>query len=82
MFNLVNGDNVQIFIDIPIEDGHISLKGSYLEFDFNVTHKAGAHTRYADGDHTRLVNLGPVALFNIYRLTSSSGKDIIMLEFI
>ena len=43
--------------------------------DFNVTHTAGAPARYAAGDHTRLVNLRPIALFNKDRLTSSSGKE-------
>ena len=41
--NLVKGENNQIFIDIPREDSAISLKDSYLELDFNVTHRAGAH---------------------------------------
>ena len=49
------------------------MRDSYLELDFDATHKAGA--RYAYGDHIRLVNLGPIALFNEYRLTSSSGKE-------
>ena len=74
--HLVNGENIQFFFDLPREDGAIWLKGSYLELDFNVTHRAGAHARYAFGDHIRLVNLGPVALFNKYRLTSLSGKEI------
>ena len=41
--NLVNGENNQIFIDIPREDRAISLKDSYLELNFNVTHRAGAY---------------------------------------
>ena len=52
------------------------MKDSYLELDFNVNHRAGGHDRYADGDHIRLVNLGPIALFNRYRLTSSSGTEM------
>ena len=36
------------------------MKDSYLELDFNVTHRAGAHARYADGDHIKLVKLGPI----------------------
>ena len=71
--NLVKGENNQIFNDIPRQDTAISLKDSYLELDFNVTYEAGAHARYADGEHIRLVNLGPIALFKNYRLTSSSG---------
>ena len=72
--NLVKGDNSHFFIDIPREDSAISLRDSYLELVFNVTYRAGAHARYADGDQIRLVNLGPLALFNKYRLTSSSDK--------
>ena len=64
--NIVNGENNQIFVDVPREDSAISLKDSYLEIDFNVTDRAGAHARYADNDHIRLVNLGPIALFNNY----------------
>ena len=78
--NLVNGENNHPFINIPGEDRAISLKESYFELDFNVTHRAGAHNRYADGDHLRLVNLGPIAFFNKYRLTSSSGKQIEEVE--
>ena len=78
--NLVNGENIQIFIDIPRLDSAISLKHSNLEIDFNVTHRAGAHARFADGDHMRLANLGPIALFNKYKLTSSSGKEMEEIE--
>ena len=74
--NLVNGENNQIFIDIPQEDSAILLKDSYLELDFNVTHRDAAHARYADGDHIQLVNLRPMELFIKYRLTSSSGNEI------
>ena len=73
--NLVIGENDQIFIDIPTEDSAISLKDSYLELDFNVTERAGAHARYADDNHIILVNLGPIAVKIKYRLTSSSGKE-------
>ena len=59
--NLVNGENNQDFIDIPRKYSAIPLKDSYLELDFNVTHRAGAHNRYVDIDHIRLVNLGPTA---------------------
>ena len=40
--NLVNGESFQIFIDIPREYSAISLKDSYLDLDFNDTHRAGA----------------------------------------
>ena len=61
---LVNGENIQIFNDIPREDSAISLKDSYLELDFSATHRVGVHNRYVDGDLIRLVNLGPIALFS------------------
>ena len=73
---LVNGENIQNFNNIPREDRAISLKDNYLELDLSVTHRAGAHARFADGDHIRLVKLSPMALFNKYRLTSSSGKEM------
>ena len=50
------------------------MNDSYLELDFNVTHRAGGHAPYAFGDHITFVNLGPIALFNKYRLRSSCGK--------
>ena len=41
--NLVNGENNQIFIDIPREDSAISLKDGYLDLNLNVTHRAGGY---------------------------------------
>ena len=52
------------------------MKDSYIESDFNVTHRTGARSWYAGGDHITLVNLGPIAFYNKYRLTNSSGKEI------
>ena len=46
--NLVNGEKSQIFIDVGREDSAISLKDSYLQLDFSVTHRDGAHARYVD----------------------------------
>ena len=61
--NLVSADNNQIFNVVPREDSAISLKDSFIELDFNVTHTAGAHARYADGYQIILVNLGSIAFF-------------------
>ena len=72
----VNGENNRTFIGITREDSAISFKKSYIELDFNVTYRAGAHAQYTDGDHIKLVNLGPNALFNKNRLTNSSRKEI------
>ena len=78
--NIANGDNNQIFFDVPREDSAKLVEYSYLEADFNVTHKAGAHSRLIGGDHIRLINLGPISLFNKYRLASSSGKVIEQID--
>ena len=37
---------------------------------------ATTSNRYADGNDIRLVNLGPIALFSNYKLTTSSGKHL------
>ena len=72
----MKAENNQNFVDKPKEDSALSLKDSYTELNFNVTHRAGVHAWYADGDHKWLVKLGPIAWFNKYRLTSSSGKEV------
>ena len=73
---LVNRESNPIFFDRPRESSATSLKDSYLGVDFNVNHRAGFHAQYADSDHKRLLNLGPIALINEYRLTNSSGKEV------
>ena len=45
-----NIESAQIYIDIPREDGDISLKDNYLELEFTLTHKAVAPALYADGN--------------------------------
>ena len=74
--NLVSGETNQIFIDITREGSAFSLKDSYFQIVFNVTHRACAHARYADGDLIKLVNLAPIVQFHKNRLTSSSGEEI------
>ena len=71
----INTANSQVYINIPREDSVISLLNSYLELNFDVLH-AGTNNRYADGNNIRLVNLGPIALFSNYKLTTSSGKHL------
>ena len=57
-------EKIIIFFDITREYSAFSLKDSYLELDFKVTHRVCAHARYVETDHIRLVNQGPIALFN------------------
>ena len=73
--NTVNTTNSQVYINIPREDSVISLLNSYLELDFDVLH-VGTNNRYVDGNIIRLVNLGLIALFSNYKLTTSSGKHL------
>ena len=65
--------NSQKCINIPREDSVISLLNSYLDLNFDVVH-AATDDGYANGNDITLVNLGPIALFSNYRLTTSSGK--------
>ena len=71
----INTANSQLYINIPREDSVISLLNSYLDLNFDVVH-AATNNRYADGNDIRLVNLGLVALFSNYKLSTSSGKHL------
>ena len=51
------------------------MLNSYSELIFDVLH-AATGDRYVDGDDIRLVNLGPVALFSNYKLTTCLGKRL------
>ena len=71
----INTANSQVFINIPREDSVISLLNSYLELDFDVL-RADNSNRYIDKNDIRLVNLGPIALFSNYKLTTHSVKHL------
>ena len=71
----INTPNSQIYINIPREDSVISLLNSYLELNFDVLQPATGN-RYADANDIRLVNLGPIALFSNYKLSTSSGQHL------
>ena len=71
----INTPNGQIYINIPREDSVISLLNSYLDLSFEVI-KKDDNSRYVNGNDIRLVNLGPIALFNNFKLTTSSGKHL------
>ena len=70
-----NTPNSQIYINIPREDSVFSLLNSYLELNFDVL-QAATGNRYADVNDIRLINLGVIALFSIYKLAASSGKHL------
>ena len=71
----INTPNSQIYINIPREDSVISLLNRYLDLNFEVI-KKDDNSRYANGNDIRLVNLGPIALFSNFKLTTSSGKHL------
>ena len=71
----INTANSQVYINIPREGSVISLLKSYLEINFDVL-QATTYNRYVDTSDIRLVNLGPLALFSNYKLTTSSGKHL------
>ena len=71
----INTANSQIYVNIPREDSVISLLNSYLDLNFDVVH-AATNNRYTDGNDISLVNLGTVALFSNFKLTSCSGKHL------
>ena len=71
----INTPNSQIYINIPREGSIISFLISYLDLNFEVIKKVD-DSRYGNGNDIRLVNLGPVALFSSFRLTTSSGKHL------
>ena len=71
----INTPSSQIYINIPREDSVISLLNSYLDLSFEVIKRID-NSRYADGNDIRLVNLGPIALFSNFKLTTSSNKHL------
>ena len=71
----INTHNSRICINLLREASVISLLNSYLELNFDELHAATGNT-YTDGDDIMLVNLGLIALFSFYKLTTSSGKPL------
>ena len=53
----------------------ISLLNNYLDLNSEVIKKAD-NSRYANGNDTRLVNLGSIALFSSFKLATSSEKQL------
>ena len=51
------------------------MLNSYLELNFDVLHAATSN-RYVAGNDIRITNLGPIASFSKYKLTTSSGKHL------
>ena len=71
----INTTNSHIYFNIPREDSHISWLKSYLDLNFDVL-QAATNNRYVDADDIWLINLAAIALFSIFKLTTSSGKRL------
>ena len=71
----INTANSQIYINIPREDSLISLLKIYIDLNFDVPN-ATTNNIYADGADIWLINLGSIALFSNFQLTTSSGKHL------
>ena len=69
----INTVNSQKYIEITRENSVISLLFSYLDLNFDVL-QAATGNRYADSNDMKLVILGPIGLFSIYKLTASWRK--------
>ena len=66
-------DKTNLFVNIPSKSSKLSLKWS-LETDFEVE-KGDIDQVTADISDKKLVNLGPIALFSEFKLSTSSGKE-------
>ena len=73
--SLINTANTQIDISSSSEVSVFSLIVSSLDLNFEVTKQSDA-SRHANGDHIRLVILGPVDLYRNSKKTMSSGKHL------
>ena len=71
----INTPKSQIYINIPTEVSVNSLLNSYLDLHFEDV-KEIDNSRYANGYDIRFVFLGPIVLFNNFKLTTSSGKHL------
>ena len=67
---------INFLLIILREDRANSSKDIYLELYFNVSPRPSGSNRYVDNNYIGLLNLGPVALFINYRLSSSIGEEI------
>ena len=65
--------NAKTKIKIFRENSVISMLYTYLDLNLEAIKKA-ENSRLADGIDIRLVNLGSIALFSKYRLTTSFSK--------
>ena len=77
----INSPKSQKYINTLREDSFISLLNSYLYLNFEVIKKAD-NSRYGTGNVIRLVNLAPIALFNNFKLTTSSGKHLEVISHV
>ena len=51
------------------------MLNKYFDVNFEVIEKTD-NSRYSNGNDIRLVNVGPLALFSNFKLSTSSGKQL------
>ena len=66
-------------INIPRKSSKISLKRSCLGTDFDLENRDNDQVT-ADSSDKKLVNLGPIALFSEFKLSTSTGKETENIE--
>ena len=71
----INSHSSQKDTNIPKKDSVFSLLNNYIDLNFDVLY-AATGIRCADSYDVKLVALGPIVLFNDYKLTTSSGKHL------
>ena len=67
-------ESKHFYNDIPRENSDFLLMDKYHDLQFDVKHEAAGIISFEDGNHIRLVFLGPIALFSKYTLSNSNGK--------
>ena len=75
----INTPKSQTYINIRREDNANCVLDSRLDLNFDVLHVATGN-RFVNAKDNRLINLGTIALFSKYVLTSSSGKHIEVID--
>ena len=71
----INSPSSQKYTNIPKKDSVFSLLNNYIDLNIAVLY-AATGIRCDDSYDIKLVDLGPIVLFNDYKLTTGSGKHL------
>ena len=70
-----NYNNCYLYFNIHKEDSVKALTNIYLDLNFDVVQAANGNS-YADFNDMQVVILCPIAIFCVYKLTTSSWKHL------